>query len=495
MRIINRLLSTSLFIGLTASTIFAQANTVSATITQIATDSLGPWINNIQEIDSMDASGSLVSKSKRVWTGTNWAESRSESFLYNPSGQTTEHVKSVYDGNSYIPQIKTEYTYNLSGTLSLEVLFQYSSNNWIPITKHEHTYSQQPDDHLIISYTHSAGNWIYTDQHTLTSNTNGHIISDLHKRWNGSLWENVMLKTYTYDSGSNNPSHDSTFYYTTSTFLLQHSTNYLYSSSGKIIQTISRDFYSYLYSDPDTSYIETELDFEYSKYFVYNSQDLLTEQHGNQTRGSSQAWTYEHNYFQYDGLGTPVLRFMHSGTNLSESYSRLSTYNYAVMSAAFSSAGTSCIGCANGSIDVSANGGVAPYQLQLQTGNGIISGMHISNLIAGTYYVCLTDAIGNELCREIQIHEYSSGLDETGSSQAAFIIKNHLNEQELSIEPRMSNTFNCMIYDNTGRIIKSHFTLSGRTLLSTDELSQGLYFYSVFDTNEQVNGSFMILGK
>ncbi len=471
---------------------FAQVDSVIVTISETAGDSLGPWTYNIQNIDSLNSSGRVESKTRRLWNGTAWENNKAETFLYNSAGSITEQVKLDWNGTTFIPKNKTENIYNTSGKLSSEINYQFSSNSWNATTKHEYSYSQQLMDSSILSYTRISGNWNLTDQHLLSYNSNGLLISDLWKSRNGSSWDTVSIKKYSYSQATSELTNDSVFFYSSPDFLLQQTSAYVY-FSGNNTQKISRDFYSYVYSDPDTNYVESELDFEYTLTVNYNGFGQKTEQHGAQTKGSSQAWVYEHNYFEYDASGNSSLNFSHAGTNLSETYQRHSKYYYRKFNADFRSEGTSCIGCLNGSVDVSVWGGVPNYQVHVPSGIGTVNGMTVENLPVGIHHICVLDAIGNEICRDIQIQEYSSGITVSDESASEFLVTNEVGNSVISIAAKSSHLFSFLIFDIMGRVIVEQTNQSNKTQINTSSLPAGTFYYHVYNESKNKTGSVVII--
>ena len=485
MTILNRSLLTFCLIVLSSQASFSNVDSVSVRIIEVANDSIGPWTFNIQEIDSIDNTGMISVKSKRKWDGTTWINDRKESFYFDTSGNLAEHVKYIWDGSTFIPQIKREVIYNSSGKLFSEISYQFNAGNWQASTKQEHIYTQQSNDSIVTSYTQISGNWIATDQQVFEYTINFMPKSEIRQSWNGAQWETVSKNAYSYNTAGLIKTTDSVFYYLSPNYLLSRVVNYFYTSSGKLSQKINRDFISYQYSDQDTDYIETEIDYEYTMVYTYNPFDLLSELHGSQTQGSSQAWAFENHYFQYNDHNLISSSFSHTGTNVTENFERQSSYYYNLLNANFSVSGSSCTGCPDGSVHASVNGGVAGYQVKITPDAGMISGTNIDYLPAGIYVVCVFDAIGNELCREINIAEFTTGINNIESNDTKISAKFINENSSLKIETNSLSPFAFKLFDQTGRLILQQNISSPTTIIPFKSCSSALYIFNA--TNSSIN--------
>ena len=490
MRNISPVLFTALLLILNLSSGYGQVDLVLVTITEESADSVGPWTYQIQEIDSLNSGGLCISKLRRQWNGSDWENSKSETIQYNSSNLITEITKYISDGTNMLPQIKTENSYDTFGNLLTEINYQFSGNNWIAGTKREHFLSQQLKDSSVQFSNFIAGNWNLSEQLIFSYNSNTQISSDIRMSWNGSNWDTLQLNKYYYDPGLQKRLFDSTYYYSSSLFLLTNSVEYHYSSAGLNTQRINRNHYSYLYSDQDTSYTESEIDFEYSTNILYNSLDQPIELHGLQTKGSNQNWTFEHKYFQYNSNGRQSVWYSHQGTNLTESFLKQSSYEYHLLNATFKGKGKSYIGSTNGTVVIIVAGGVPPYHIESISGQ--INGMNINYLSSGIHSVCVIDAIGNKVCANINIEEFTSGLDKPDEDLNKFTVVSIQESSLIKVESRSQNIFSFILYDKLGRTIINKNNLNKITFLSTINLPAGTYYYHAFDKAHDNRGSIAV---
>jgi len=461
-------------------------------ITETSNDSLGPWTKSVQYIDSLDLDGSILAQTTRVWNGTDWLDQTTEKFIYNINNQVLEKIKLLWNGTEYIPQIKSERSYDISGNVLQEVNYQYYSNSWVPSTKREYLYDQTLSRTTITSFTFITGAWIQSEQHILNYNTNQTLSSEIRSSSNGLSWDTVSLKTYSYSNLSGDLLHDSTFYYTSSGFLLQQIVHYFYVSPSKMNKTIRQEYYSFIYSDNDTSYIESELYFEYTLDIVRNATGQIIEEHGAQTRGSSQAWAFEHRYYGFNQAGEIDFVYNHEGTNLSTSINRQKLYSYPLLNMTYTSTGTSCIGCNNGKVNVSAIGGVAPYTISINSNLGSVTGMSIIYLPPGNYNFCLADDIGNEICHDVTILEYLNGIDKN-SLEDSFNFTTISGSSDVMINNHYHSPVHFNLFDTSGKTIFTKAIAPGIFRLHVNEVSGGYYFYSALSAGFAKSGKLILI--
>jgi len=471
---------------------FSQVSSVSVNITEISNDSMGPWINSVQNIDSLDQDGIVLAKTGRVWDGISWLNQNTETFIHNTNNQVTDNIKFNWNGSEFIPQIKTERSYNPSGDLILETNYRYDGSLWTAGTKNEYDYNQQSKLSTVTSFTFVSGSWTKTEQHTLNYNSNLSLTSEFWSSWNGSSWDTLRLKSYNYSTTSQDLTNDSTFYYSSFGLFLQQSVQYFYSAPTKTNKLITREFNSFLYSDVDTSYIESELYFEYTLNLIRNSAGQVLEKHGEQTKGSAQAWAFEHKYFQFNSAGELSFQFSHEGTNIGESYLRLNNYNYPLMNIAYITSGTSCIGCLNGSIDITASGGVAPYHVTLSGNAGTIIDLSVRDLPPGNYNLCVVDNIGNEICRYVTILESTNGINKN-VFQDLFGVQNILSTSEIRITNNYNHFVSFSVFDVRGKVIVNQEVAPGTTYLSLKAFQNGNYFYRALSNDFAESGKLIIV--
>lgn len=474
---------------ITANDSFSQVNSIQLSIIENALDSIGPWNYQIENIDSLDSNGRVETKLKRQWGGTDWRNDHLETFQYDLAGNTIEHIISIWNGSTFSKQIKIEKIFDGLGHLVTEITYQYEQNVWLPSTKHEYSYDQQSGEQILTSYASISGAWTPTDQHIRSYNSNTILISELHKSWNGSAWDIIQYIIHSYNSNQTELNSDSVFYLSTGQFFLSHTEHYAYTNNGTLNQKISRDFYSYSYSDQDTSYIQSEIDFEYSLSIITNASGQTVEQSGMQTRGSSQNWTFSKTNYTYDLSGRLTEKIIHAGSNINESFIRESAYYYEPLNAGFIASPATCQSCPTGSIEVTAWGGVPPYEVKIQTAS--VNGMTVYNLSVGTYNICVLDAVGNEICREIQIADISTGLNNIESDKINFTLFTATYGPMLIVETNAPQDLNLSIFDLTGKLISEKIIKQGKNQFSLTGLPNGKYFYHALNSTTNIRGGFI----
>ncbi|MBP6335193.1 MAG: T9SS type A sorting domain-containing protein [Bacteroidia bacterium] len=486
MKKLSRLFLPFLFILIQGKQSHAIIDSVVVSFHEEANASSGPWQLIAQEIDSINEIGQVQSELRRVYTGSNWLNDRSVKYTYNSNGAQEEIVSSIWDGVMFMENSKVEKTYDQYNKLATEILFEYNQNSWVAVTKTEYAYTLALDVCIATSFLHTGGSWIYTDQYTREYNSNQKLTSELRKSWSGSSWDEVSLLKKNYNIAGNQILNDSVFMYASNIFLLTQATQYTYTISGSVESKIRREFYSSIYSDPDTEYVESEVIFEYTTNNVFNQHGLMTEQHAQQTEGSSHNWLFENNFFQYNSEGLLSNEYRHAGSNLTEVHRNTSTYYYALLNAEFSPTGVTCTGCLNGSVDINISGGIPPYQIEISSGSGTINGYSVEDLTAGLYTICVSDSIGNESCREINIQDVQTGINSSGRLQSLLTVSKV--SVGFLIDNKSSETTTFSVFDTNGRLLMEKLIPSGKSTFSTEHLPAGLYFYKAQNQKITVSG-------
>ncbi len=492
---ITRLFLPIILLSLNLNPCFSQIDSVRVSFIEEATDSLGPWTYTTQNIDSMDSAGRLYSRTQRTWNGSNWMNDRTETFNYDNSGHVILHTHFTWNGNSYTGLEKIENTYLVNGKLTTETSYQFNTNNWVPLTKREHSYSQNFNDSLVIYSTYTGSSWNLTDRHVFTFNSNNELIADLWENWNGVSWVKIQLNTHSYSPSLSKIVSDSIFNYSDPYFFPYQSTRYLYNASGNLETKITSDFYSYLYADADTEFVATETEIEYTFNLNHDSNGRIMEEHGYQSKGSFQTMVFENNYFSYDASGNLNSSFSHKGSNIQEYYQRNSVYYYALLEADFATFKTSCTTCNDGSIQVTAKGGVPAYQIRNPLNIGTVQGVHIENLPSGIHTICVSDSLGNEICQNVFVGEdFTSGIN-MAESGAEFNLTVRSDISGFLVEMNSTQTMDFYLFDTNARIVLQQTITSGFTFIPADELAEGIYFYQANNKSTSKKGMLVYLNS
>ena len=139
---------------------------------------------------------------------------------------------------------------------------------------------------------------------------------------------------------------------------------------------------------------------------------------------------------------------------------------------------TTCIGCENGSIDITIVGGIGIHTINWNPSIGILNGTTIDSLPAGVYEICVEDAAGCSVCINDTVQEDPLSIKNIPNEEFDFDIypnpSGGLANLKLSnIRPRTS--FELQICDLSGRIIKRFAIRTQHENLSLVNLSPGMY--------------------
>lgn len=130
-----------------------------------------------------------------------------------------------------------------------------------------------------------------------------------------------------------------------------------------------------------------------------------------------------------------------------------------------------CIGCADGRIDVSVSGGTPAYSYLWNIGEIT---QDLSILHAGSYSECITDANGCVACDTFTVNDPSTGVDIV-QTHAAFSVNQNIENRSLTILNLFAGHQDFCVYSTEGRLISS-FSLSINESFEINTLSAGAYF-------------------
>lgn len=124
---------------------------------------------------SYDLNGRLAERIDQRWAqATGWDYSLKMDFNYDVSGHIDNYIESIWDGSSWINNNKFELTF-LGNDLISQKEYHWQNNNWEETILHTYTYDQQHNK-----------------------------LIDKIQIWNGTLYTNSSLYSWTYD-GFNQP--------------------------------------------------------------------------------------------------------------------------------------------------------------------------------------------------------------------------------------------------------------------------------------------------
>lgn len=163
-------------------------------------------------------------------------------------------------------------------------------------------------------------------------------------------------------------------------------------------------------------------------------------------------------------------------------------------------ADASCAGCPDGWASAVVNGGNSPYSYLWNTIPPQTTSL-ISNLLQGTYVVCVTDGNNCTLCDSIQILDASVGINEIPKqSSPVYVYPNPLsNTASFIFSLSRKQKVLLQVFDTRGKLaseLVNESRISGDHIikLNATDLSEGVYHYH-FQTEERVQDGSLIIQR
>jgi len=168
------------------------------------------------------------------------------------------------------------------------------------------------------------------------------------------------------------------------------------------------------------------------------------------------------------------------------------------MNVSIAHADASCAGCPNGWASAVVNGGNSPYSYLWNTIPPQTTSL-ISNLLQGTYTVCVTDVNNCTRCDSVQILDASVGINEvTTKSSPLYVYPNPLaNYTSFIFSLSKKQKVLLQVFDARGKLVRELLN-ENRTggdhifKLDASGMSEGVYHYH-FQTEERVQDGSMII--
>jgi hypothetical protein len=144
-----------------------------------------------------------------------------------------------------------------------------------------------------------------------------------------------------------------------------------------------------------------------------------------------------------------------------------------------------CVGCNDGSITVNPIGGTLPYSYSWSNGS---TTQTVSNLIVGTYTLCIDDASGCQFCDTFIVDEPNTGVSYADDKSLITFYPNPINDyvtilisKELDI-----NKYLLSIYSVTGVKLKTIRLQNYIDKFSLKEIGTGIYYVKLINKNTNV---------
>jgi subtilisin-like proprotein convertase family protein len=160
----------------------------------------------------------------------------------------------------------------------------------------------------------------------------------------------------------------------------------------------------------------------------------------------------------------------------------------------------SCAGCANGWASANVSGGNGPYSYLWNTVPQQTTSL-ITNLLPGTYVVCITDANNCTICDSVFVLDASVGINEIASeSSPVYVYPNPLSNSasfifSLSVKQKVL----LQVFDARGKLVRELINedrTGGDHIFKLDAtgMSEGVYHYH-FRTEERVQDGSIIIQR
>lgn len=447
-------------LSLTATLTASPVDSVYVRIDRTGSDSLTGWSKTFEFTDSI-SQGKTIASLKRRWVNNSWMNVSLTRYSFSADGKISVELNADWNGQEFQPVQKRLVSYAATGLMNSETFYFNTGGNWAPVSRNTFEY-----------------------------NTAEEQTSESLSNWSGTTWELSSLKTRCYYGSTSLPACDSTYIKSDGYWYPVQAVFYDYTGTGQLMTLSTQDLFSYLVSDPDTEYIFSDVEREYTVTTEYDAAGNVLATHGVQTWGSSQSWSFNYTYYISDGMGHSV-EFNHSGTNNQDYFSSTDIYHLAPLAIHLEATPASCASCNDGTIQMSISGGYAPYLPVWTPYSGINTGSGISGLHSGNYTFTVEDELGSTATAAVEVGlNLISGI--LNNDVHNFSLYPAISTGEIFLENNSGQTLKTVIYDLTGKICITSETTSGQTVLNLESLSNGTYMYRVAGTGILYSGKLIL---
>jgi hypothetical protein len=142
-------------------------------------------------------------------------------------------------------------------------------------------------------------------------------------------------------------------------------------------------------------------------------------------------------------------------------------------------------GSAIGAIDLTVNGGTAPYTYSWSGPNGVIgTSEDISNLAVGTYTVTVTDKYCGIATLTVKITDSPTGIPGIDATNVITLAPNPADNQLILRSTEQLQKASIRLMNLSGKLIQQEGNLNGNDfILDVSALSAGIYFVEIRNAN------------
>lgn len=197
-------------------------------------------------------------------------------------------------------------------------------------------------------------------------------------------------------------------------------------------------------------------------------------------------WSIDSNFIYVENLSDTTLSLLitdDNGCNVQQNF----TITEPIFSLSTTSTASTCIGCPNGKLLTTPNGGVPPYTYQWTPANGTMDGDTIVGLLSGVYTVCISDANNCSICVIDTIAEEPTAISGNATTEDIIIFPNpNTGEFTIKSELFMTKVYSLQITDIQGRITFFNSKLKEETNQIRSFLNKGVYIVVITFDNQTI---------
>jgi hypothetical protein len=146
----------------------------------------------------------------------------------------------------------------------------------------------------------------------------------------------------------------------------------------------------------------------------------------------------------------------------------------------------SCIGCSDGAINVTVNGGTPNYQYSWSNSE---TTEDLQNIIAGSYEICVTDNNNCMECDTYTVLEPSTGITENSAGQLSLYPNPFSSTAILNFDNSSGQINTISVFSSIGKLVYQSETKDRQFTITSDNLESGLYYIEVWNSISGMKGT------